>query len=133
MGMPARLSSATASSRARGLGVCGSVARQASSSSVGSAEVGADRGDLGDLKQKVEIAQQQRRLREHRAGVGEIPERLPDPPHQLVAALDRRKQSVFVPSATCLPFHCNGRASSVRRTSGTLTLTTISRSKSDPG
>ncbi len=35
VGIPARLSSATASSRARGFGVCGSVARQAFSSSVG--------------------------------------------------------------------------------------------------
>ena len=35
VGMPLRLSSATASSRARGCGVCGSVARQAFSSSVG--------------------------------------------------------------------------------------------------
>ena len=35
VGIPARLSSPTASSLARGLGVCGSVARQAFSSSVG--------------------------------------------------------------------------------------------------
>ncbi len=35
VGMPWRLSSATASSRARGFGVCGSVARHAFSSSVG--------------------------------------------------------------------------------------------------
>jgi hypothetical protein len=35
VGMPARLSSATASRRARGFGVCGSVARQAFSSIVG--------------------------------------------------------------------------------------------------
>ena len=35
VGMPARLSSATASSRARGFGVCGSVSRHAFSSSVG--------------------------------------------------------------------------------------------------
>ena len=35
VGIPTRLSSATASSRARGCGVCGSVARQAFSSSVG--------------------------------------------------------------------------------------------------
>ena len=35
VGMPARLSSATASSRARGFGVCGSLARHAFSSSVG--------------------------------------------------------------------------------------------------
>ena len=34
--------------------------------------------------------------------------------------------------AMCSPFH-DGRASSARRTSGTLTLTTISRSKSRPG
>ena len=34
-GMPARFSSPTASSRARGFGVCGSVARHAFSSSVG--------------------------------------------------------------------------------------------------
>lgn len=35
MGIPRRLSSATASIRARGLGVCGSVARHARSSHVG--------------------------------------------------------------------------------------------------
>ena len=35
VGIPARFSSATASRRARGLGVCGSVARHAFSSSVG--------------------------------------------------------------------------------------------------
>ena len=35
VGIPARLSSATASRRARGLGVCGSVSRQAFSSRVG--------------------------------------------------------------------------------------------------
>ena len=35
VGMPARLSSATASMRLRGCGVCGSLARQAFSSSVG--------------------------------------------------------------------------------------------------
>ena len=35
VGIPARLSSATASSRARGCGVCGSLARHAFSSSVG--------------------------------------------------------------------------------------------------
>ena len=35
VGIPARLSSPTASSRARGFGVCGSVCRQAFSSSVG--------------------------------------------------------------------------------------------------
>jgi hypothetical protein len=38
---------------------------------------------------------------------------------------------VFVPSATCSRRH-EGRASSVRSTSGALTLTTISRSKSRP-
>ena len=38
---------------------------------------------------------------------------------------------MFVPSATCSPFH-DGRASSARSTSGTLTLTTISLSKSRP-
>ena len=39
--------------------------------------------------------------------------------------------SVFVPIATCSRFH-DGRASSTRRTSGTLIFTTISRSKSRP-
>ena len=38
---------------------------------------------------------------------------------------------MFVPIATCSPFH-DGRASSTRSTSGTLTLTTISFSKSRP-
>ena len=38
---------------------------------------------------------------------------------------------MFVPIATCSRFH-DGRASSARSTSGVLTLTTISRSKSRP-
>jgi hypothetical protein len=38
---------------------------------------------------------------------------------------------VFVPSATCSPFH-DGRASSARSNSGAFTLTTISLSKSRP-
>ena len=38
---------------------------------------------------------------------------------------------MFVPIATCSPFH-DGRRSSARTTSGALTLTTISRSKSRP-
>ena len=39
--------------------------------------------------------------------------------------------SVLVPSATCSRFHL-GRISSTRASSGVLTLTTISRSKSRP-
>ena len=88
VGMPIRLSSATASSRARGCGVCGSVARHAFSSSVGTDRHALTRRPLGDLQQQVLVAQQQRRLREDRARVREVPHRLPDPAHQLVAPLD---------------------------------------------
>ena len=51
-GCPARLSSATASSRARGCGVCGSVARHAFSSSVGTERLALNSVPLGDLPQQ---------------------------------------------------------------------------------
>ena len=43
---------------------------------------------LGDLEQQVLVAQQQRRLGQDRARVREVPHRLPDPAHELVAPLD---------------------------------------------
>ena len=88
VGMPARLSSATASSRARGFGVCGSVARQAFSSSVGTDRHALTSATSRDLLQQVQIAQQQRRLGQDRARVARVAQRLPDPAHQLVAPLD---------------------------------------------
>ena len=51
-------------------------------------EARADLRTRGDLPHQVEIAQQQRRLRQDRAGVRRVAQRLPDPAHQLVAALD---------------------------------------------
>ena len=88
VGMPLRLSSATASSRARGFGVCGSVARQAFSSSVGT-----DRQALTSVTAAISFSRSRSRSTsgdfvriEH--GFAEVAHRLPDPAHQLVAALD---------------------------------------------
>ena len=58
--MPARLSSATASSRLRGCGVCGSVARQAFSSMVGTENARRHVRALGQLQQQLLVAQHQR-------------------------------------------------------------------------
>ena len=85
VGMPARLSSATASIRLRGCGVCGSLARQAFSSRVGIERFAAK---LRDLLEQLDVAQQQRRLGQHRAGRARVAHRLPDARHQLVASLD---------------------------------------------
>ena len=57
VGIPLRLSSATASSRARGCGVCGSVARHAFSSSVGTDRQALTSVTCRDLLQQVEVAQ----------------------------------------------------------------------------
>ena len=54
----------------------------------GHGEVRADVRDVGDLLHEIQVAQQQRRLGQDRARVGRIAQRLPDPPHELVAALD---------------------------------------------
>ena len=78
--IPASCSSATASSRFRGLGVCGSVARHAFSSSVGTERLAANRDRSFELPEQVEVAQQQRRLRQHRARVPRLQQRLPDRP-----------------------------------------------------
>jgi len=59
VGMPTRLSSATASSRARGCGVCGSVERHLRVERR-DRQVRVDVGDLRDLLEEVEVAQQQR-------------------------------------------------------------------------
>ncbi len=48
----------------------------------------ADLSHLRDLPKEVEVAQDERRLREDRAGVACVAQRLPDPAHELVAALD---------------------------------------------
>jgi hypothetical protein len=45
-------------------------------------------GALGDLAHQIHIAQQQRRLGQHRARVGSVAQRLPDALHQAVSALD---------------------------------------------
>ena len=87
--MPARLSSATASSRARGCGVCGSLARHAFSSRVGHREV---RAALGAPRRSRCSRSRSRSSSgdfvstEH--GLAAVAQRLPDPAHQLVAALD---------------------------------------------
>ena len=88
VGMPARLSSATASSRARGLGVCGSLARQAFSSSVGT-----ERFALTSVTAAISCSRSRSRSSsgdfvstEH--GLARVAQRLPDPGHQLVAPLD---------------------------------------------
>ena len=47
-----------------------------------------DLGALGDLLEQVEVAQDQRRLRQDRARVGGVAQRRPDPAHELVAPLD---------------------------------------------
>ena len=56
-GIPASLNAATASSRLRGCGVCGSVSRQIFSSSVGTEKLTLDVGDLGELQVELEVAQ----------------------------------------------------------------------------
>src|SRR3954447_14978876 len=54
----------------------------------GHRHVRADLRNGGDLLHQVEVAQQQRRLRQHRARVRRVAQRLPDPAHELVAPLD---------------------------------------------
>jgi hypothetical protein len=63
------LSSPTASSRARGFGVCGSLARHAFSSIVGTERFALMSVTSAISLHEVEVAQQQRRLRQHRARV----------------------------------------------------------------
>ena len=60
VGMPARFSSATASNRARGLGVCGSVARHAFSSSVGTERLALNCVRCAICEHQRHVAQQQR-------------------------------------------------------------------------
>ena len=76
--IPARFSSATASIRFRGCGVCGSVARQAFSSRVGIDRLAVNSVRSAISRHQLEVAEQQRRLGQHRAGVGEVAHRLPD-------------------------------------------------------
>jgi len=52
------------------------------------AQMKRDSADAGRTGGHVDVAQQQRRLREDRARVARIPERLPDAGHELVARLD---------------------------------------------
>jgi hypothetical protein len=54
----------------------------------GDRQVRAEIGNLRDLLHQVEIAQQQRRLGQHRAWVRRVAHRLPDAAHELVAPLD---------------------------------------------
>ena len=130
--MPASRSAATASIRLRGLGVPGSVARHAFRSSVGIDRFAANfafsssflnrsisRSSSGDLVST-----------EHGLRASSICSQTA----RVIPYLPSTHWygSVFVPSATCSPFH-DGRRSSARRTSGRLTLTTISRSKSSRG
>ena len=87
-GIPARRSSATASIRLRGcgrvrLGLPPGLLLQGRDR-----EVGDELGPLADLLHQLDVAQQQRRLGQHRARVGEVAHRLPDPLHQPVAPLD---------------------------------------------
>ena len=70
----------------------------------------ADLGHRRDLLHQVQIAQQQRRLGQDRARVAEVPQRLPDPAHQLVAPLDplvrvgvRAQRDLARPSTTAAP------------------------------
>src|SRR5262249_8483877 len=48
---------------------------------------GAEARSLGDLQHQRQVAQQERRLGQHRAGVRRVPQRLPDALHQPVAPL----------------------------------------------
>ena len=88
VGIPSRFSSATASIRFRGCGVCGSVALQAFSSRVGIERLATNSVRSESSLNQLDVAQQQRRLGQHRARVGVVAHRLPDPLHQPVAALD---------------------------------------------
>ncbi len=129
--IPASRSFASASSRARGFGLRGSVARHARWSSVGIDSAALNSVTCVQLAHQVEVAQQQRRLGQHRTRVARIPQRLPDPAHQLVAPLDPLVR-VGVGAERHVLARPAGRASSALRRSGALTLTTISRSKSRP-
>ena len=131
VGIPRRLSSATASSRARGFGVCGSVARHAFSSSVGT-----DRHALTCVRSATWHSRSASRSTsgdfvriEHGFAKSRIASQIPR--ISLYRPSTHWYGSVFVPIAMCPPAH-DGRASSARSTSGTLTLTMISRSKSRP-
>ena len=131
VGMPARLSSADRLQPRARVRRVRLARRHAFSSSVGTDRHAVTSVTLGDLAHQIEVAQQQRRLRQHRARVRGVAERLPDAAHELVAALDplvrvgvRAQRDVLA-----LP---RRPGSSARSTSGTLTLTTISRSKSRP-
>ncbi len=54
----------------------------------GHRDVRAHRRHLGDLQQEVQVAQHERRLGQHRARVARVAQRLPDPAHEPIAALD---------------------------------------------
>ena len=128
---PGRLSSATASIRLRGCGVCGSLARHAFSSSVGIERLAANRlpwicfissmsrSSSGDLVSTD-------------AGRARVAHRLPDAGHQPVAALDPLVRVGVGAEGDVLALPATASISSARATSGALTLTTISRSKSRP-
>ena len=131
VGIPARFSSATASMRLRGCGVCGSLARHGFSSSVGidrfawmsvtaaiSFISSRSRSSSGDFV-STEQGLRKSRIASQIPGIS----RYLDSHHWY--------GSVFVPIAMCSRFH-DGLRNSARSTSGTFTFTTISRSKSRP-
>ena len=129
VGIPCRLSSATASSRLRGCGVCGSVARHGLLVERGDRQVGADPRDTAFIASTSRSSSGD--LVSTDAGVPESASA------RQISGISRYRPSthwygsVLVPRATCSRFH-DGRASSPRSTSGALTLTTISFSKSRP-
>ena len=86
-GTPASFNAATASRRARGCGVPGSVRRQASSSTV-PIENAVDTSATSRARyQELDVPQDQRALGEDRERVPALREDLDDPRHQAVAAL----------------------------------------------
>ncbi len=86
--MPRRRSSATASRRAAGLGVCGSVARQASSSRVGTERLTETGSLLRHPLEDLHVAHRQRRLGQDRDRRLRRLQRREDLRHHPVAALD---------------------------------------------
>ena len=86
--MPLERSSATASRRAAGLGVWGSVARQASSSRVGTERLTEIGRRFGHALVDLDVAQQQRRLGQHRDRRLRLLKRRENLRHEAVAALD---------------------------------------------
>jgi hypothetical protein len=130
-GMPASLNFATASSRLRGWGVCGSVSRQIFSSRVGTEKLTLTSATAASSTRASKSRPTSDDLVRIEVGVsasfsasiiGGISSYFPSA---------HWYGSVFVPNATNSRFQL-GRLSSAQSSSGTFTLTTISRSKSRP-